>query len=558
MSYRSLTNASLASRLKEVFERARLGRHLTQAAAGLGALSPLMALANPTGGQVVGGIATIAAPNPNTTKITQTSQNAVINWQSFSVGANEYVQFLQPDSSATILNRVIGSNPSSIFGNITANGQVFLVNPNGILFGRGAVLDVGSLVASTQDIGDTDFMSGKYDFVKGSGAPDASVMNLGTINVRAGGYVVLAGDYVENDGVIQAKTGQVLLAAGGGTTLTLSDNALISYAVNGATLANLAGVDNTGEITAEGGTVIMTADVANALTATAVNNSGFVAARSIQGHAGLIVLSATGGETENSGTLDASADQVGVTGGTILVRSDDYTELTPTSIIDDTGDGADGGFLHVSGHEIGIHGQFNLGKGGQLLFDPSTVYLESSGTAHASNCSGCEGGVIHTNFIEHELNAGVNLAIIASGQILDSGGPVRQNAGPATHITATGAGALALRIGRASVSIGGSLHRITGSIYNALPGGSGQAFVPTTGGTINIKGMTINIAGAFAASADQGTVELGPVTAGVIVVNAGTIKLSGNLTATAATPTGHKAIALQASYAIGPSSGTCP
>ncbi|HEU5399104.1 MAG TPA: filamentous hemagglutinin N-terminal domain-containing protein, partial [Gammaproteobacteria bacterium] len=152
--------ASLRWALTEMRHPARLST------LGLGALAPLAALANPTGGQVVGGSATISTPSANGTVINQSSQRAAINWQQFSVGANQYVQFVQPNSSAVVLNRVIGSNPSSIFGNITANGQVFLVNPNGILFAPGATLDVAGLVASTQGISNADFMAGQYNFSK--------------------------------------------------------------------------------------------------------------------------------------------------------------------------------------------------------------------------------------------------------------------------------------------------------------------------------------------------------------------------------------------------------
>src|SRR5215469_3844251 len=155
--------ASLRAALTERRHPARLS------ALGLGALAPLAALANPTGGQVVGGSATISTPSANTTVINQGSERAAINWQQFSVGGNEYVQFVQPNSSAVVLNRVIGSNPSSIFGSIRANGQVFLINPNGILFAPGASLDVSSLTASTLNISDTDFMAGRYVFSKDSG-----------------------------------------------------------------------------------------------------------------------------------------------------------------------------------------------------------------------------------------------------------------------------------------------------------------------------------------------------------------------------------------------------
>src|ERR1700761_1581071 len=152
MSYRKLTPHPLNSLLRSA---------LTRTAAGaLGAAAPFAVLANPTGGQVVGGSATIGSAGANGVVINQSSQKAIINWQQFNVGSNEYVQFIQPNSSSVVLNRVIGGTPSQIFGDIKANGQVFLVNTNGIFFAPGASIDVQGLVASTLDLSTSDFMAG--------------------------------------------------------------------------------------------------------------------------------------------------------------------------------------------------------------------------------------------------------------------------------------------------------------------------------------------------------------------------------------------------------------
>src|SRR5579859_149311 len=418
MTYRKPAHRPLLASVKDALTDIRLRRPLERlTAVGLGALSPIMALANPTGGQVVGGQASISTPGANGTLVKQTSQNAAINWQQFSVGANEYVQFLQPDSSAVILNRVIGGNPSSILGNISANGQVFLINPNGILFGRGAVLDVSGLVASTQDISTADFMAGRYNFTKAAGAPDATVVNQGTLNAN-GGYVVLAGDYVENDGVINAQSGRVLLAAGGGTTLTLDrNNGLIGYSIDSATLARLAGVRNTGEISADGGTVIMTADVANALTATAVNNSGFIAAHSITSRDGVIVLMAKGGDIDNSGTLDASGTDAGVAGGTVIIRGNGHTQLEPTSVIDASGDGAKGGFIELSGHTLHVDGRVDPGHGGTLLIDPTIITIQNNSNTPVVSTTTTMGA----GYIAGLLNSGVKVDLVATSAISHTG-----------------------------------------------------------------------------------------------------------------------------------------
>lgn len=489
---------------------------LTRTAAGaLGAATPLMALANPTGGQVVAGSASISNPSANGMVVNQNTQRAVIDWQSFSVGSGQYVQFVQPNSSSVVLNKVIGGTPSSIFGDIKANGQVFLVNTNGIYFAPGSSVDVQGLVASTLDMDNAAFMRGKYQFNRADGSSAATVVNQGSIVTARSGYVVLAGDYVQNDGVIDAQSGRVVLAAGNNTTLTLDRSSLVSYVVNSATLAHLAGVENTGTITANGGGVIMTADVANALTATAVNNSGLIMAQSIRSEPGAIVLMARGGDIENSGTLDASAavEATGVRGGTVLLRGDGHTQLDPTSVIDTSGNQAKGGFIELSGHTLHIGGEVTAGRHGDLLIDPSVIHITNTST-RSSVSAGT--GTIGTGFIVAKLNAGSNVTIVASNSISNTSG---------TSINATGAGDLRIAIG----TVGGTSCGIGGiCVGTGTPGIS-----PGTGGTINLTGLTIHIAGDFKASAGPsgGDVTLADVAARSINVTAANIT-TGNLHAT--------------------------
>ena len=128
----------------------------------LGSASSAWAL--PTGGVVSAGSAGIVEGAGKMT-VNQSSPNAAINWQSFSIGQAEAVRFVQPGTSSVALNRVLGADPSSILGSLSANGKVFLVNPNGILFGQGAQVNVAGLIASTLNISDGDFMSGKHQFL---------------------------------------------------------------------------------------------------------------------------------------------------------------------------------------------------------------------------------------------------------------------------------------------------------------------------------------------------------------------------------------------------------
>jgi filamentous hemagglutinin family protein len=129
-----------------------------------------LAVAAPTGGRVVSGSAVVSRPNASTTLVTQGTQNAIINWQSFSIGAGEGVRFVQPSASAVALNRVVGNDPSRIFGSLSSNGKVFLVNTAGVYFAPGASVDVGGLVASSMRISDANFNAGKYQFEGGAQA----------------------------------------------------------------------------------------------------------------------------------------------------------------------------------------------------------------------------------------------------------------------------------------------------------------------------------------------------------------------------------------------------
>src|SRR5476649_953510 len=256
----------------------------------------------PTGGAVSGGSASIAGGAGKMT-INQSSQNVAINWQGFSIGQGEAVQFVQPNSNSVALNRVLGSDPSSIFGSLSANGKVFLLNANGILFGKGAEVNVGGLVASTLNITDGDFMAGTYKF---AGAGNGIILNQGSINADSG-YVALLGATVSNQGVISAKLGTVVLAAGNAITLDVAGDGLLNVTVNQGAVNAL--VQNGGLIRADGGQVLLTAQSAGNLLQSAVNNTGVIQAQTVENHNGTIKLlgDRQSGSVNVSGTLDASA-----------------------------------------------------------------------------------------------------------------------------------------------------------------------------------------------------------------------------------------------------------
>ncbi|HEY7533738.1 MAG TPA: filamentous hemagglutinin N-terminal domain-containing protein, partial [Nitrospiraceae bacterium] len=176
-------------------------------------LLPSLSAALPSDGHVVAGQATIQHSTPTTLNIHQATDKAIINWNSFSIAANEAVRFYQPSIYSIALNRVIGLDPSVILGQLHANGRIFLINPNGILFGAGAQVNVGGLLATTLQIKDSDFMAGRYLFAQDPLKGLRSVVNKGEIRVSDQGFVYLIAPGVANDGVILANLGSVLLGS---------------------------------------------------------------------------------------------------------------------------------------------------------------------------------------------------------------------------------------------------------------------------------------------------------------------------------------------------------
>src|ERR1051326_3747524 len=261
---------------------------------------PPAAFANPLGGQVVGGQATIQGQGSKTVTVTQGTQNAIINWNTFNIGTGELTQFIQPSATSIALNRVIGGlGPSEINGRLMANGRIFLVNPNGVLIGSGGVINTAGFLATTHDIANANFMAGNYKFTI-PGRPDASVVNLGNITATNGGFAALVAPGVRNAGVITANLGHVALASGNGFTLDFYGDQLITLQV-GDKIANKvidvatgqpldALVKNEGTLRANGGQVALTAVAARHVVDSVINNKGVIEANSGGMRNGMIVL----------------------------------------------------------------------------------------------------------------------------------------------------------------------------------------------------------------------------------------------------------------------------
>lgn len=230
----------------------------------------------PTGGTTVAGNGQISESGGVLT-VQQSSSRLAIDWQSFSIGAGQSVIFRQPSAQSIALNRVLGQDPSLILGNLSANGQVFVLNPNGVLFGRESQVSVGGVLASTLQLSVADFLAGRYT-LSGNGST-GSVLNQGTLRAQDGGYIALLAPQVLNEGVIIARLGTAVLGAGEQVSLKLEAGHLLSFNVDRAAFNALA--SNKQLVQADGGTVILSARARDALLSTVVNNEGVVEARSV-------------------------------------------------------------------------------------------------------------------------------------------------------------------------------------------------------------------------------------------------------------------------------------
>jgi filamentous hemagglutinin family protein len=306
--------------------------------------APTFAANLPEGGHIVAGSGSIAQSG-NTMTVTQSSAKLAANWQSFSIGQGYAVEFAQPSATAVALNRVLGSDVSVIQGALRANGQVFLINPNGVLFTPTAQVEVGGLIASTLNLSNEDFLAGRYRF---AGDSSNSVINQGSLKTAAGGTVALVAARIENTGRIEAPQGSVLMGAGNQVTLDLGGPVKIQ--VEEGALNAL--IQQGGAIKADGGLVYLTAKAANDLASAAINHTGITEARRLAtGEKGEIWLMGdmAHGQVNVAGTLDASAPA-----------------------------GMRGGFIETSAAKVKVQEGASI-RAGHWLIDPNDFTIAASG-----------------------------------------------------------------------------------------------------------------------------------------------------------------------------------
>ncbi|RXJ98776.1 hypothetical protein CRU98_08405 [Arcobacter sp. CECT 8986] len=269
--------------------------------------------AAPTGGVVASGSANISTSG-NTTNITQHTNKVTINWNKFNIASNETVNFKQPNSSSIALNRVVGNEKSIINGALNANGQVWLLNSNGILFGKSARINTAGFLGTTKQLSDSDFNAGNYNF---KGDSQESVINLGEIQSADNSYVALLAKNVENDGTIKVVKGKVHLVGADDVSINLNGNSLVNLKVNKGVLDSL--VKNSGAIYAKGGEIYLTTNAVNELLKGVVNNTGILEANSFEDFKGKVELFAHGGEAQVGGIINAADGFVETSGKNVKI-----------------------------------------------------------------------------------------------------------------------------------------------------------------------------------------------------------------------------------------------
>lgn len=388
------------------------------------------ALAGPSGAEVVGGVGNIEQQGSETT-ITQTSDKMAIDWQSFDVGKDERVTFVQPGQSAVALNRILSNNGSEILGQIDANGHVILVNPHGVVFGEGAVVNAGGLIASGLQINPDDFMNGDLVFKRIEGT-DGTVINAGMINAAAGGNVALIGAQVENRGLISARLGSVILASGKEAVLTFDESGLLGVQVDEAILqselGDKAAITNSGALKAEGGRILLSASTTRDVFSQAVNWGDQKQARGVTyNEDGSFTLGA-GGDVVNTGEITVSGETAGnivalgenVTnsgelradatkgvGGNVELHSNTTTIISEEGIV--TANAEQGGDIKILGKNVGLFDNSGVeatgeNGGGQILVggdqeglnnqirNADFVYINENASINASATKSGDGG----------------------------------------------------------------------------------------------------------------------------------------------------------------------
>jgi len=490
---------------------------------GAGQAQALDANTLPQNPNVVGGKDSFAQSG-NTLNVNQSTKRTVIDWRSFDIGSKAQVNFNQPGTSAIAVNRVNSSaNATQIEGGLHANGQVWILNPNGVFFGKGAHVDAAGIVASTANIDTNAFMAGSNK-LQMTGADHGSVENQGNISVGANGLAAFVAPSVRNSGVINATVGKVALAAGTTYTLDLAGDHLVELGLGSVKAV----VDNSGRIVNPGGTIALTAKAAGQVVSSVVNVSGVVSASSVSKSGGTITLGGDNINTTATAQLSADAGTNG-NGGAITSVANNQGNYAGSFSAKGGSASGNGGKVETSGTNVHIDPAAKInasatnGMAGTWLLDPLNVTITNTG----SDDGLLSGATVQTATIQDMLAGGTSVDITTS-----QGGNEDGDLTLAASINATSTGNAGLTLeGRHLSATNGSTIGINGGALT-LNVNAVNPLADTTGG--NWVQDAVNMIGTVTGGS---TVHLGAgIYAGGTQIHASNVTLTGD--------TGAKIVAL--------------
>lgn len=468
----------------------------------------------------------------NATTVSQSTNRAVIDWQSFNVGRNESVHFAQPGAASSTLNRVQAGQESVIAGRITAPGQVIIQNSNGVIFTDSAKIDVGSLVATSVGISARNFAEGKLIFDQ-AGNPAARVRNEGQISVADKGLAAFVAPGVANAGVITAKSGVVVMAAGQAATIDLYGDGLVSVAITDPATGKPAGMDalvqQGGVIRADGGTVILTAEAAAGIVNSAINMSGLVQARSTSTQGGKVALVSGSGGVKVAGRIDASSEGAAPAGSVQIAGTS--VGIDQGAVIDAhaAGSGNGGSVTAIAANDLRLDGNISAGSaagnGGRVNTSAKAGHLSVGSTASVSVAA--PGGIPG-----HWLIDPATLTVVETGgngdSTVDAGVIEAALAGGSVTLQATDLIDIQAEI--APTSLGGN----PAGLQLIADGANGRvriaAPIRIIGGNLAVRATRgIDLVGNAVVDAGPGTVWLQTGTAGSITQSADSAILAGAL-----------------------------
>lgn len=480
------------------------------------------AWALPEGGQIIQGSVQIGQPQNNILQILQSSPTGIINWNSFNIDRNQLVQFLQPGTTSALLNRVIGQDPSQILGQIQANGRILLVNPNGILFGPGSSVNAGSFLATTLSIADQDFLQGRYNLHWDPASPMRAVVNQGDIRVTDGGFIALVSPVVDNQGLLLAERGQVVLGATQQASLTVDARGLLQVTIPDGFAAH-------SQLPGTPQTVVLTQGQMSDALANLVSHSGQESDRILE-TAGGIELVGGEGLLINQGTLQAPGGQVlldssqvtlNTRSSTINVNSDqgpagEISVLSAGSAIQDglltaRSQTGPGGRVELSGRSVGLHSTPLLSPGGRFLIDPTNVSIVASGGdgTNTIDANTLDNGATMTVIADQNLTVDDNVQILLSQPtqltLQGTSGDVTMRPGSSVNATDNAASLTVIAGGVAtvgnvavsSVNVSGNSVLLTSGQIGTTSGATNLTVNSATD-AISVVGTDINVVGATA------------------------------------------------------------